>query len=56
MTSEIVSEYDVILWAGDTTFLDYDGIVAKKEGRRILDFGFWILDWGLGIDYLGVRG
>jgi len=40
MTSEIVAEYEVIQCVGDTTFLDYDGIVAKREGRRILDFGF----------------
>jgi hypothetical protein len=32
MTAEIVAEYDVALCVGDTTFLDYDSIVAKKEG------------------------
>ena len=32
MTTEIVAEYDVVLCVGDTTFLDYDSIVAKKEG------------------------
>jgi hypothetical protein len=32
MTAEIVAEYDVVLCIGDTTFLDYDSIVAKKEG------------------------
>lgn len=32
MTAEIVAEYDVVLCVGDTTFLDYDSIVAKKEG------------------------
>jgi len=31
MTSEIVAEYEVILCVGDTTFLDYDGIVSKKR-------------------------
>jgi len=44
MTSEITAEYEVILCVGDTTFLDYDGIVVKREGRRIVDFGFWILE------------
>jgi hypothetical protein len=47
MASEITAEYEVILCVGDTTFLDYDGIVVKREGRRIVDFGFWILDFGL---------
>ncbi len=32
MTAEIVAEYDVVLCVGDTSFLDYDSIVAKKEG------------------------
>lgn len=32
MTTEIVAEYDVVLCVGDTTFVDYDSIVAKKEG------------------------
>ena len=32
MTAETVAEYDVVLCVGDTTFLDYDSIVAKKEG------------------------
>jgi len=32
MTSEIAAEYGVILCVGDTTFLDYDGIIVKKEG------------------------
>jgi len=32
MTAETVAEYDVVLCVGDTTFLDYGRIVAKKEG------------------------
>lgn len=32
MTAETVAEYDVMLCVGDTTFLDYDRIVAKREG------------------------
>ena len=32
MTVEIVAEYDVVLCVGDTTFLDYDSIVVKREG------------------------
>ncbi len=32
MTAEIVAEYDVVLCVGDTTFLDYGSIAAKKEG------------------------
>jgi len=32
MTAETVTEYDVVLCVGDTTFLDYDSIQAKKEG------------------------
>jgi len=32
MTAEIVAEHDVVLSVGDTTFLDYGSIVAKKEG------------------------
>ena len=32
MTAETVAEYNVVLCAGDTTFLDYGSIVAKKEG------------------------
>lgn len=32
MTAENVAEYDVMLCVGDTTFLDYGSIVAKKEG------------------------
>lgn len=32
MTAENVAEYDVVLCVGDTTFLDYGSIVAKKEG------------------------
>lgn len=32
MTAETVAEYDVVLCVGDTTFLDYGSIVAKKEG------------------------
>ena len=32
MTAETVAEYDVVLCVGDTTFLDYGKIVAKKEG------------------------
>ncbi|MDZ7968913.1 MAG: IS4 family transposase [Nostoc sp. DedSLP03] len=32
MTAETVAEYDVVLCVGDTTFLDYGSIEAKKEG------------------------
>ncbi|MEH2153272.1 MAG: IS4 family transposase [Nostoc sp.] len=32
MTAEIVAESDVMLCVGDTTFLDYGSIKAKKEG------------------------
>ena len=32
MTAETVAECEVVLCVGDTTFLDYDNIVAKKEG------------------------
>jgi len=32
MTAETVADYDVVLCVGDTTFLDYGSIVAKKEG------------------------
>ncbi len=32
MTAETVTEYDVVLCVGDTTFLDYGSIQAKKEG------------------------
>ncbi|WP_041740456.1 IS4 family transposase [Calothrix sp. PCC 6303] len=32
MTADIVAEYDVVLCVGDTTFLDYDSIVLKREG------------------------
>ncbi len=32
MTGETVAEYDVVLCVGDTTFLDYDKIMAKREG------------------------
>jgi hypothetical protein len=32
MTAETVAEYDVVLCVGDTTFLDYGSITAKKEG------------------------
>jgi hypothetical protein len=32
MTAETVAEYDVMLYVGDTTFLDYGSIEAKKEG------------------------
>jgi hypothetical protein len=32
MTAETVAEYDVVLCVGDTTFLDYGSIAAKKEG------------------------
>jgi len=32
MMAETVAEYDVVLCIGDTTFLDYGSIVAKKEG------------------------
>lgn len=32
MTAETVAEYDVVLCVGDTTFVDYGSIAAKKEG------------------------
>ena len=32
MTAEIITEQSVVLCVGDTTFLDYDSIVAKREG------------------------
>lgn len=32
MTAETVAECDVVLCVGDTTFLDYGSITAKKEG------------------------
>jgi hypothetical protein len=32
ITAETVAEYDVVLRVGDTTFLDYGSITAKKEG------------------------
>ncbi|WP_449289996.1 hypothetical protein [Nostoc paludosum] len=32
MTAETVTEYDVVLCVGDTTFLDYGSIEAKREG------------------------
>jgi hypothetical protein len=32
MTAETVAECDVVLCVGDTTFLDYGSIAAKKEG------------------------
>ena len=32
MTAESVASYDVVLCVGDTTFLDYGSIKAKKEG------------------------
>ncbi len=32
MTAEIIAKYDVVLCVGDTTFLDYGSIEAKKEG------------------------
>lgn len=32
MTAETVAEQDVVLCVGDTTFLDYGSITAKKEG------------------------
>ena len=32
MTAETVAEKDVVLCVGDTTFLDYGSIEAKKEG------------------------
>jgi hypothetical protein len=32
ITAETVAEHDVVLCVGDTTYLDYDSIVAKKEG------------------------
>ncbi len=33
MTAETVAPHDVVLCVGDTTFLDYDSIVAKREGK-----------------------
>jgi hypothetical protein len=39
MTSEIVAEQDVVLSVGDTTFLDYDNIIAKTEGYGPLGKG-----------------
>ena len=32
MTAETVAEQDMVLCVGDTTFLDYGSIEAKKEG------------------------
>jgi hypothetical protein len=32
MTCEAVEEYEVVLSVGDTTFLDYGSIKAKREG------------------------
>ena len=32
MTAENVAERDIVLCVGDTTFLDYGSIEAKKEG------------------------
>ena len=32
MTAETVAEHDIVLCVGDTTFLDYGSITAKKEG------------------------
>ena len=32
MTAENVAEHDVVQCVGDTTFLDYGSITAKKEG------------------------
>ena len=32
MTAETVTEHDLVLCVGDTTFLDYGSIEAKKEG------------------------
>ena len=32
MTAKTVAYYDVVLCVGDTTFLDYGSIAAKKEG------------------------
>lgn len=32
MTAQTVAEYDAVLCVGDTTFLDYDKIVPKREG------------------------
>jgi hypothetical protein len=39
MTSEIVAEQDLVLSVGDTTFLDYDNIIAKTEGYGPLGKG-----------------
>jgi hypothetical protein len=33
MTAETAAEYDVVLCVGDTTFLDYGSIVAKRRLR-----------------------
>lgn len=32
MTTETVAEHEVVLCVGDTTFLDYDSILVKREG------------------------
>ena len=32
MTAETVAEQEIMLCVGDTTFLDYGSIEAKKEG------------------------
>jgi hypothetical protein len=42
MTAEIVAEENVVLCVGDTTFLDYDSIVTKREGYGPI--GNWTLD------------
>ncbi|MEH2248105.1 hypothetical protein [Nostoc sp.] len=39
MTAETVAEYDVVLCVGDTTFLDYGSIAAKKEGYGAIGKG-----------------
>ena len=39
MTAETVAEYNVVLCVGDTTFLDYGSIKAKKEGYESIGKG-----------------
>lgn len=39
MTAETVAESDVVLCVGNTTFLDYGSITAKKEGYRPIGKG-----------------
>ena len=37
MTAENVAEHDVVLCVGDTTFLDYGSIEAKKGAMRFCE-------------------